>query len=312
MQKTNNQPAVSVIIPTYNRAHLIGRAIQSVLDQTYEDYEIIVVDDRSTDNTEEVINEFRKKDERIRYIRHEKNKGGSAARNTGIKAAQGVYIAFHDSDDEWFPRKLAKQMEFFSTAKAVVGVTYTGFWRIEGDKKVYIPWSWVAKKDGNIHQELLKGNFVGTPSIVTRKECFERAGLFDESLPRLQDWDLVLRLSKHYDFKCIDEPLLNSYYTIDSISANNEGFIKAFKLILSKHFDDFAKDNKYLSNSYYFFGNYLCSNNDFSNGRVYFIKAAKINPVKAKYLFVAFLSFFGQSVYNRFMATYQKIKGIMG
>jgi len=96
----NKNPKVSVIIPTYNRAHLIGRAIQSVLNQTYQDFELIVVDDGSTDNTNEVIKEFSQKDKRILYIKHDKNKGGSAARNTGIKAARGEYIAFQDSDDE--------------------------------------------------------------------------------------------------------------------------------------------------------------------------------------------------------------------
>ena len=94
-------PTVSVIIPTYNRAHLVGRAIKSVLNQTYRDFEIIVVDDGSTDNTKDIIKEFQKKDKRIKYIPYEKNKGGSAARNTGIKAAKGEYIAFLDSDDEW-------------------------------------------------------------------------------------------------------------------------------------------------------------------------------------------------------------------
>jgi len=91
-------PTVSVIIPTYNRAHTIGRAIKSVLNQTYQDFEIIVVDDGSTDNTEEVVKSFR--DKRIRYIQHKKNKGAAAARNTGIKSAKGKYIAFQDSDDD--------------------------------------------------------------------------------------------------------------------------------------------------------------------------------------------------------------------
>ena len=106
-------PTVSIIIPTYNRAHLIGRAIQSVLNQTYQNFEIIVVDDGSTDNTEEMIKEFQKHDKRIKYIRHEKNRGGAAARNTGIKVARGEYIAFQDSDDEWLPEKLEKQMDVF-------------------------------------------------------------------------------------------------------------------------------------------------------------------------------------------------------
>ena len=100
---TDKSVTVSVIIPTYNRAHLVGRAIRSVLNQTYQDFEIIVVDDCSTDNTEEIVKGFN--DHRIRYMRHDRNRGGSAARNTGIKASQGKYIAFLDSDDERLLKK---------------------------------------------------------------------------------------------------------------------------------------------------------------------------------------------------------------
>src|SRR4030042_5052103 len=102
-------PTVSIIIPTYNRAHLVMRAINSVLDQSFQDFEIIIVDDASRDNTEKMVSGIR--DKRIFYIRHEKNRGGSAARNTGIKQARGEYIAFLDSDDEWLPEKLEKQLK---------------------------------------------------------------------------------------------------------------------------------------------------------------------------------------------------------
>jgi len=302
------KPTVSVIIPTYNRAHLISRAIKSVLNQTYQDFEVIVVDDGSTDNTEEVIKEFQKKDERIKYVRHEKNKGGSAARNTGIKAAKGKYIAFLDSDDEWLPEKLEKQMKVFENAPAKVGVVYTGFWRIENNKKIYIPSSWVKKKEGNIHKELLKGNFIGLPTVLVRKECFKKAEMFDEKLPRLQDWELVIRLSKYYDFKCIDKPLLISYYTSDCISTNNNALIKALKLILSKHFDEFTKDRNLLSKYYYSIGHNLCLSNHFKEGRNYLIKAIKTHPLNIKYLLATFSSFFGQGIYNKSSKVYRKLK----
>lgn len=307
-EMSEEKPTVSVIIPTYNRAHLIGRAIQSVLNQSYQDFEIIVVDDGSTDDTEEVIKEFQEQDKRIRCIRHEKNKGAAAARNTGITAAKGEYIAFQDSDDEWFSKKLEKQMNVFATAPVEVGVVYTSFWRIEKDKKNYIPSSWVTQKEGKIHKELLKGNFVTTQSIVTRKECFEKSGMFDESLPRLQDWELVIRLSKYYDFKCVDEPLLISSYILDSISANNEALIIALKLILSKHFNDFAEDKNLLSKHYFRIGVNLCSRGDFEEGRNHLIKAIKTHPLNIKYLLVTFLSFFGQGVYNKAVEGYRRVR----
>jgi glycosyltransferase involved in cell wall biosynthesis len=126
-------PKVSVIIPTYNRAGLLKRAIQSVLNQIYQDFEIIIVDDASTDNTENVIESF--KEHRIRYIKHESNKGAAVARNTGIKFANENYIAFQDSDDEWLPEKLEKQMEIIEHASPRVGVVYTGYRRIIGNKE---------------------------------------------------------------------------------------------------------------------------------------------------------------------------------
>jgi len=300
-------PKVSVVIPTYNRAHLISRAIKSVLNQTYQNFEIIVVDDGSTDNTEEVINSFN--NPCIRYIRHEQNKGGSAARNTGIKFAKGEYVAFQDSDDEWLPEKLEKQMNVFENAPPEVGVVYTGFWRIENDKKIYIPQSWVSKKDGNIHQELLKGNYITTQSMVVKKECFKKAGVFDEELPRLQDWELVLRLSKYYEFRCVDEPLVISYYTQNSISANKDALIKALNVILTKHFEEFRQDTKLLAKYYFSIGMNLCSNSsNFKNGRDYFIKAIKLYPFNIKIFLVTLISFFGQEIYNIFAMSYRKIR----
>lgn len=274
MVEIKNKPTVSVILPTYNRAHLIDRAIRSVLNQTYQDFELIVVDDCSTDNTKEVVKSF--KDERITYIKHEKNKGAAAARNTGIKAAKGEYIAFQDSDDDWFPEKLKKQMKVFEMAQSEVGIVYTGFWRIEGNKKTYIPSYRVSQKEGNIHKQLLKGNFVTTQSVVIRKKYFEKLGMFDENLPRLQDWELFIRVSKYYKFKCIDEPLLNSYHTLDSISTDDEARVKALEIILAKHFEDFNRDKKLLSKHYFSVGILLCLNNEIKKGKDYLIKAAKL------------------------------------
>jgi len=297
----NNMPKVSVIIPTYNRAYLIGRAIQSVLDQSYHDFEIIIIDDGSTDNTEEVVKEFQKKDERIRYIKHKGNKGYPKALNTGIKAARGEYIAFQDSDDEWLPEKLKKQMEVFKNASSDVGVVYTGFLRIEKDKKIYIPPSWVTHKEGNIHKELLKRNFVGTPAAIVKKECFEKTGMFDEYLPCFQDWELWIRISKYYQFRYIAEPLINAYCTPDSISANPEALTRAWKLILKKHLNDIRQNRNLLSRHYSVIGFFLCSQGKLKEGRSYFIKAIISYPCNIKFFLGIFFSFFGARFYNRML-----------
>ena len=301
-------PKVSVIIPTYNRAHLLPRAVKSVLNQTYQGFEIIVVDDGSSDNTEEVVKEVQRQDKRIRYIKLQKNKGGAAARNVGIQASKGEYIAFQDSDDEWFPEKLEKQMKVFATAPAKVGVVYTGFWRIENNKKIYIPSSLVTQKEGNIHKELLKGNFVTTQSIAIRKECFKKVGMFDENLPRLQDWELVIRLSKYYDFKCIDEPLLTSSFTPDSISANQDALIKACELILEKHYEQFKRYKGLLARQEYSLGSLLCQRGKFNQGRNYLLRVVSSYPLNIKYLVAAFVSLFGERAYVKVVRLKRKIQ----
>jgi glycosyltransferase involved in cell wall biosynthesis len=304
----NKKPTVSVIIPTYNRAHLIGRAIESVLNQTYQDFELIIVDDASTDNTEYLIKEFQQKDKRISYSKHDRNKGGSAARNTGIKTSKGQYIAFQDSDDEWLPGKLEKQMEILEKASQEVGVIYTAFWRVKGDKKQYIPSEKVLKKEGDIHNELLKGNFITTQSIVVRKDCLEKVGYFDENLPRLQDWELVLRLSEKYIFKFIDEPLLSSYYNDESISADNNALINALEIILTKHHSYFIQHKKILAIHYFKLGINLCINSNFEKGKQYLLKALKYNPIKLRYFIILIVSMFGQNNFRKFVTNYKKVK----
>jgi len=201
-------------------------------------------------------------------------------------------------------------MRIFENAPPEVGVVYTGFFRIRGSKKIYTPALWIIQKEGDVHKELLKGNFITTQSIVTRKECLEKVGMFDENLPRLQDWELVIRLSKYYDFKCIDEPLLTSPYTPDSISANKDVLIKASELIISKHFNTFVNNKKALSNHYFIIGISVCLSGDFKTGRGYFIKGVKAYPLNAELLLAALISFLGQNIYDKAMNAYRRIKGM--
>lgn len=301
----SKNPTVSVIIPTYNRAHLIGRAVQSVLAQTYKDFEIIVVDDGSTDNTEEVVKNFG--NSRIRCARHGENKGAAAARNTGIKIARGSYIAFLDSDDEWLPEKLEKQVRVFGKASLEVGVIYTGCWRMEGDRKTYTPSPKIIQKQGNIHRLLLEGSLFVTSTAMVRRECLLRVGVFDEHLLRHQDWELWIRISKYYYFRCIDEPLVISYYCEKGVHRNPSALIRARKVILEKHFQDLKRDRGLLVKHYSNIGALLCSNGEFRQGRNYFIKAVKACPLNIKPLLHAFISFFGEATYNRAINSYRKI-----
>ena len=167
---------VSVIIPTYNRANLVGRAIKSVLNQTYKDFELIIVDDSSTDNTKDVIRQFQEKDSRIEYIKHHKNKGGSAARNTVIKSSKGEYITFLDSDDEWLCEKLEKQIKLFSIMPTKVGVLYCGYYVFDDNLGIekYINCSF----EGDVRIELFRGWCPSTPLLMVRRQCFDAIGFF--------------------------------------------------------------------------------------------------------------------------------------
>ena len=233
------KPLVSIVLPTYNRAHTIQKSVDSLLAQTYRGFEIIIVDDGSKDDTRRLVDGWMKTESRIRYVRHARRRGANVARNTGVREATGEYIAFQDSDDQWLPRKLSIQMDAIKNKG--IPVAFTGFLRINGRKKIYIPKKWRRIKPGihSFHREILKGNFVALPTLVVEKRLFHKSGGFDEKLPRLQDWDFVLRLSKLSAFIYIDQPLLNAYLTGDNITLKRDLYRKALESIIQKHRKDF-------------------------------------------------------------------------
>jgi len=154
--KMSNHPLVSVVIPTYGRSHLLERAIGSVLSQTYDNLEIIVVDDNDSTSehrihTENVLQIYLENDQ-ITYLKHKKNSGGSVARNTGIKASSGEYVALLDDDDEWFPEKIEKQITYFKSLVKNVGVIYCSYIleEYDGDKE------YIRSEKGDLTKELLK------------------------------------------------------------------------------------------------------------------------------------------------------------
>jgi glycosyltransferase involved in cell wall biosynthesis len=286
-------PKVSVVIPTYNRADTILKAIDSVLKQTFHDFEIIIIDDGSTDKTYEIVKQIN--DKRIRYIRHEKNKGASSARNTGIKIAKGQYIAFQDSDDEWLPDKLEKQIVILDSSPNEVGIIYCGFWRTSSIGKIYFPPGKITKIEGDLNKDLLKGNYIGMPTVVIKKDCFIKCGNFDEELPSLEDWELFIRLAKYYEFRCINEPLVISNSMPICISKNNKAIVEAHKMILEKYIIQ-LNNKKLLALQYYYIGKTLCQNED-DNGKYYLLKALKLNPLNFKYILLTSLAYLDKRLY---------------
>lgn len=229
-------PKVSVIIPSYNRAKLVGRAIDSVLKQTFSDYEIIVVDDGSQDNTKDVLSAY---DRKIKYI-YQSNRGISGARNRGIKEAAGEYIAFLDSDDLWIPEKLAEQVKVLEANKKV-GIVYSKLQMIN-DKGEHCGVKPKHKSGKNFRELIEIGGDIPTSSVMTRRECFEKVGVFDESLQQMEDIDMWIRIAKVYDLYEIADQMLAYYYRHEEQVTRNrikvyEGLVGLYTKILNSYED---------------------------------------------------------------------------
>ncbi len=225
---------ISVIIPTYNRATTLLAAAQSVLGQSYKDLELIIVDDGSTDDTENVVKSLR--DERVRYIYLKNNQGACAARNRGIKEAQGEYIAFQDSDDFWHSNKLETELEFLYRENA--DVVFCAIHRYEVGSHVprIIP---MERADAINHSDsllnlLLKKNVVSMVTVLCKRACAEQIS-FDESIPRRQDWDWAIRIAQRYKMYYLDQVLVDSYVQPDSISQSSEKFLNALYIMRKKY-----------------------------------------------------------------------------
>ncbi|WP_254535843.1 glycosyltransferase family 2 protein [Halomarina litorea] len=199
-------PEVSVVLPTYDRPEFVRRAAESVLDQTFTDAELIVVDDCSPTPAEGVLDTLSSSDIAVRYIRHEENRGAPAARNTGIEAATGRFVAFIDDDDQWVPTKLERQYDRFQRGGPAVGVVYTGQRFTEEGSVVHTLRPTVR---GDVTEDLLSGASLGTFStLMVRASVIEQAGLTDERFPCWQDREWPIRLSQYTEFDVIEDPLV--------------------------------------------------------------------------------------------------------
>lgn len=238
---SDNLPLVSIILPTYNCAAFLHYSIGSILLQTYDSYEIIVIDDGSTDNTKKILNPFI---QRIKYIRSEQNKGLPTARNIGIRSALGKYIAFIDADDIWLPEKLQTDIEYFKT-HSELSMVYSKHVNIDEKGRVLDEASKRRLPSGNVFAELFsEQNFIITSSVVVRKEVFETTGLFDEQLFNCQDWDMWLRIAFYFKVGGINTPLVKYRHNPHSLSKNRNNVLKYQKIIIDKTYNNFKdKEN---------------------------------------------------------------------
>lgn len=215
--KEKIDPIFSVVIPAYNRQTTIIRSIESVLNQTFKDFEIIVVDDGSTDNTYQLVNEL--SDSRIKYIK-QINSGATSARNNGIMHSQGQYISFLDSDDEWFPNMLEMQLKEYKSDNSI-GCVYSNVQLVIMNGKAQM----FSKKlgvSGNSYSEVLSQGYLAPTTVLSAKrKCFEIVGMFDVELPASQDDDMCFRLAKEYKIGFISEVLANMYCEQSNRISNN-------------------------------------------------------------------------------------------
>lgn len=221
---------VSVVIPSYNREKTIEACLLSVLNQSYPPFEIIVVDDGSTDNTIQKIEGFN--DSRIRILRQQ-HKGAQAARNCGIKAAKGDYIAFLDSDDEWLPEKLEIQIQYLKGRKDVV--VYCDGYEVNR-RKGYTGKRITTGGNGNVYKEMLMNSGPMFQGMLCSKCALMDIGLLDENVPAHQEWETSIRLSLNNEFVHICQPLFKwNWHMGETISKDTIRGIKGYAYIIEKH-----------------------------------------------------------------------------
>ena len=232
------KPYLSIIIPTYNRAALVLRAIRSILNQDYDNYEVIVIDDCSSDGTIEELENLN--EQRIKIIKSDKNKGSQVSRNTGIQASQGEVICFLDSDDELSDYSLSKRIKYFlndHNCQVLISGYYVSQTKRNGKINIIKKITLNEYKNGNVLVNVIQSlSLAPTSALMVRESCFDRIGLFDPSFVASQDDDIMIRLALEYNMTFIHEPLINLHlHRQRRISTNNKSYASGFYQLVIKH-----------------------------------------------------------------------------
>lgn len=281
---------VAIIIPTYKRNEMLGRAIDSVLNQTYKNIEIIVVDDNDANSEYRINNEALMKQysryPNIIYLKHEKNMNGACARNTGIRYTDADFIGFLDDDDTFEKTKIEKQVLKLSNSHSNIGAIYCGFQLFRGDKKLK---KVIPNKQGNLMKDLLL-MYWGTGSgsnVLFKSNVFDEIGYFDESLIRHQDWDILIRMFQKYEIIFVDDICLNIYKDSRLNIPNPTKFVEIKEYYLNKYkneiekFDDEIQKNIYKNHLLEICISFL-KNKEIKESRRYIKKVKEIMPLTPK------------------------------
>ncbi|MBD2388332.1 glycosyltransferase family 2 protein [Cylindrospermum sp. FACHB-282] len=243
-------PKVSIIIPAYNAMTYLPTTLASVLQQTFTDFEVLIIDDGSTDHLHQWITEIL--DSRVKLIR-QNNQGISAARNTGINNSKGKYIAFLDADDLWETTKLEEQIYLLDN-NPTIGLVYTWIKLVDhhGKSSGRIIKSHIQ---GNMWQQIVEYNPIQTSTVIVRRDCLDNVGIFDQNLSSAEDWELWVRISFHYPFAVIKKPLVNYRLHQNNITKNWQITEQGLSLVIEKVFASLPSDIQNLKNRCYGRGN---------------------------------------------------------
>lgn len=291
-------PLVSVVIPTLDRPHLLGRAIRSVLAQSYPSFEVWVIDDSAAESARQVAEGFG--DQRIKYVRNTR-KGANPARNLGIRLSRGRYVAFLDDDDEWLPEKLERQVGLLQRSDASTGGAFCHFRYIDPEKG----FSKVVRVPGHnsLEDSLAAMGQMGTTStIMVKKEVFDAVGAFDEGFPALQDAEMVMRISQRYRLASVPQVLVKYYATKISITKNPFNKVEAH-LLLMRRYGGLLQSRRFLAYYFRVVGILLCSRGHMAKGRRYLISS--LRERRDLYSVVLLLmSFAGKRVFRRVFSVF--------
>jgi len=311
-------PRVSVILPCYNGARWISQAIKSVLAQTYKDFELLVIDDGSTDNSREIVSSYLH-DGRVRYI-YQENRGFSGAINRGIKESKGDFIGFIGQDDLWLPYKLELQMRYFSKHRNVDLVHSSYFvidseGRVIGIRNVGIP-NVSSKRE--LIEELFLRNFIGFETVLVKKRCFDEVGFFDERMVGFSDHDMWIRIAGKFNI-CgyIRKPLVKKRIHESQLSKVRMGDVFKDEFLLVKKAVDqypFLKriERKKLASLYYAWGISLLQKGNIEDAKRKFLKSIMYQPWKVKsiiaYITPLLYKTMHKTIYNHYIKMNPKIQ----
>lgn len=290
-------PKVSIIIPAYNSALFIKRALDSVLGQTWGDWELLVIDDCSTDGTADIVASYAQKDARIRLLHTEKNSGAPALpKNIGVENARGEYVAFLDHDDEWLPTKLEKQLQVFADSKDErLGLVSCGANLINNKGKRFSVYNPALTKVG-FPEILLRNPVYSNSSVLMKKEVIENVGERDVKMKYSEDWDMWIRVCENnYNMYFIDEPLFNYYFHDSNVTkATKDRLIKVrdAEYVFCKHQDLYAKYN-YTHVGYFRLGVMYFLGGDAKKSRECFSRSFRLKNLFIPAYVGYVLSFFG-------------------